>query len=569
MKPLSIALVPLALPLTLLLAPALSAQQRVHDLGTIDNGVSSLGFGHESVANMGDLDGDGIDDLACGAYSSTTNPVGDGTVFVLSGRTWREITRIDGQDHSGRFGQCVANLGDVDKDGVPDIGIGAIYAPRIANQSGPGVAFIYSGKTRKLIHRLQPIQSAVTGEFGKSMAGLGDVDGDGYADFAIGAPRENNRGYVYIYSGKTGTVLHKCAASVPVSEFGQSIVSLSDIDGDKIDDVGVLARRATVSSSQVPGPIWIFSGKTGFQIRRIDPTTYGLPDPEPLLRSIPDLDGDKKPDLVIAFPKFNPGNYYQGEVHAFSSTTGKLVSTCRAPRTSTNYGFGRGFDTLPDMDGDGSPEILIGDIQYATGLPSTGAILVFAAKTGKLQSTIVSGLSSQPSVSLGYIVSSLGDLNRDGNPDFYTRFTSSKTTEVGMCLLSARPVDMSSDRRSISIFKGGKAVLSIHAGPKHSKDLCMVIGSASGSYPGLMIGGKKLHLNLDSYLSFTLAAPHAVFFNNQSFLDAQGRGQVGFTMPLGLDPSLAGATLHHSCLLLGTGGLDFANIAIPLEITLF
>jgi len=83
------------------------------------------------------------------------------------------------------------------------------------------------------------------------------------------------------------------------------------------------------------------------------------------------------------------------------------------------------------------------------------------------------------------------------------------------------------------------------------------------------VGGKRLHLNIDAYLTFTMSAPHAVFTNNLASLDIQGEGKAGFTLPGGLPASLAGATLHHSALFLSPKGLDFANLAVPLVLTRF
>jgi len=559
----------LALPAILVsLFASLPAQQKLHDLMKIGEGNTWIGRNESSVANMGDLDGDGMDDLVAGARYSTSNPNLDGTVFVISSRTNRQLAKIHGKHQSGQFGYCVENLGDVDKDGVPDFGVGSPSAPWFNNQGGPGLAFVYSGKTRKLIRQITPGPSFTIG-FGTTMAGMGDLDGDGHADYAVAAPDSNNPGRVYVYSGKAGTLLYTIVPTEYARKFGQGLAELPDIDGDKIADLAILGGPIKFSSTATHSPIWWYSGKTGKLIRRALTTPRYSSAPSLLLRSCEDLDGDKKRDVLVGWPDARISNFYEGEVQAYSSGTAKLLHSYRLPTPSRNSGFGRSFDCIPDRDNDGSPEILIGDSGFLSGMSSKGAIHVFSAKSEKLIETITTQTQQRSSVLFGQSVTALGDLNHDGNWDFCNSIGYASPATWWLQVFSANSLDLSTDTNSVSIFRGGKAAISIHAGASHSGDLVMMLGSASGSYPGITVSGKKLHLNADSYLSFTLGAPHAVFFNNLSVLDANGEGGVGFVLPSGLSPALAGTILHHSCLMIGKGGLDFANIAVPLEIKLF
>lgn len=559
----------LALPAMLVsLFTSLPAQQELHDLMKIGEGSALIGRGESSVANMGDLDGDGMDDLVAGARTSPSNPNLDGTVFVISSRTNRQLAKIHGRHNYGQFGYCIENLGDVDKDGVPDFGVGSPTAPFISNTSGPGLAFVYSGKTRKLIRTITP-GPTFSIWFGAAIAGMGDLDADGHADYAVSAPDVNNPGRVYVYSGKAGTLLYTIVSAEYARGFGRGLAELPDIDGDKVMDLAILSRPVRISSTVTSSPIWWYSGKTGKLIRRALTTPRHLGDSSLLLRTCEDLDGDKKRDVLVGWPNAKISNFYEGEVQAYSSGTAKLLHSYRLTTSSRNIGFGRSFDCVPDRDNDGSPEILIGDTGFYSGMTSKGAIHVFSAKSEKLIETITTRIQQRSNVSLGHSLTALGDLNRDGNWDFCTDIAYSSPSTRWLQVFSANSLDLSTDTSSVSIFRGGKAAISIHAGTKHANDLVMMLGSASGSYPGILVSGKRLHLNADSYLTFTLGAPHAVFFNNLSVLDANGQGGVGFVLPTGLSPALAGTVLHHSCLFVGKGGLDFANIAVPLEIQLF
>lgn len=554
----------LALPLAL----PLSAQKDVHDLTMLNARNSAIGGYPDMVANMGDLDGDGHDDLALGVYNSTFNPSGDGSVVLLSGATGRELDVIHGGELRGQFGRQVANVGDVDKDGVPDLCVGAPASPAIGTSTGPGMVFVYSGKTRKLLLTIKNPTGAARG-FGLAIDAIGDVDKDGYADFVVGAPDENNKGAAYIISGKTGSVHVRIAPSISIQKFGQALVGLPDVDSDQVPDVAILCRFANVNSSNVYGAIFVHSGKHGGLIHTISPSPTYVAEPNILLRTCPDIDGDKNADLAVGFPNGSTAGRYHGEVHLYSSGTGKMLTLLKAPGWTTGSSFGNGFDAIPDVDQDGSPELLVCDPKYVSGNSSAGGYHLFSAKSGKLLRTFTSTHTMKAGVRLGASVDFLGDLNRDGNWDFMSEYYDPSVANRRAIVLSANPIDLSSDVKSLSLFRGGKSAISIHAGTRHANALAMMLGSASGTWPGIQVGQGTLQLNLDAYLQFTLAAPHAVFFNNMSLLDARGEGGVGFVLPAGLPPSLAGTRLYHSCLMFGTHGLDFANISIPLDLTLF
>lgn len=555
------------LPLVFLTLP-LSAQKAVHDLDTLNARNSAIASFPNMIANMGDMDKDGFDDMAVGVPSNTFNPSGDGSVVLLSGATGREIGVIHGSNRKGSFGRQVVNVGDVDKDGVPDICIGAPTSPSSASSTGYGMVFVYSGKTRKLIRTIKtPIGS--TRDFGIAIDGIGDVDKDGHADFVVGAPLGGSTGSAYIISGKTGSIHARLSQTLTMSKFGQSVVGIPDVDSDQIPDVAILGHFAKINNATVYGPIWVFSGRHGGLIYTIKPSPTYTAGPSVLLRTCPDIDGDKKEDLMIGFPYGSLGSQYFGEIDIYSSGTGKRITRLKSPGGTAGSSFGYGFAAIPDMDQDGSPEVLVSDYRFISGNASAGAFHLFSAKTGKWMRTFTSNHTKRNLVRVGHVVDFLGDLNRDGNPDFVSFFHETNVANRQALLLSVNPLDLSSDVKSISLFRGGKSAISIHAGTRHAKSLVMMIGSASGTYPGIKIGQGTLHLNMDSYLQFTLAAPHALFWNNLSQLDSNGEGGVGFVLPTGLHPSLAGTRFHHSCLLIGTRGLEFANISIPLDLTLF
>jgi len=104
----------------------------------------------------GDLDGDGHGDLVVGAYDSMGSAWGN--VLVYSGRTWKEIADFWNNTAEAGFGIALATLGDVDKDGVTDLAVGACKG----SAGGNGFTFIYSGRTREVLRTIpappQPLE---------------------------------------------------------------------------------------------------------------------------------------------------------------------------------------------------------------------------------------------------------------------------------------------------------------------------------------------------------------------------------------------------------------------------
>ena len=176
--------------------------------GTLDD----FEFFGSSVASLGDLDGDGLGDLAVGAYNDDDGGFNRGAVWVLflnsdgTVNSHQKISDTEGGftgtlDDGDFFGQSVASLGDLDGDGVGDLAVGADED----DDGGIGrgavwVLFLNTDGTVKSHQKISDTQGGFTGilddfdNFGKSVASLGDLDGDGLGDLAVGAPIDNDGG---------------------------------------------------------------------------------------------------------------------------------------------------------------------------------------------------------------------------------------------------------------------------------------------------------------------------------------------------------------------------------------
>jgi hypothetical protein len=126
----------------------------------------------------------------------------------------------------GYFGWAVSELRDIDHDGVTDIIIGE---PQLTS-AGPGRTWVYSGRTGRLIYRFHGVGSDAQGY---AIADAGDVNGDGVSDIVTGAPGDgSDEGRAYLYSGASGTLIHRFTGFADGDAFGAAVSSAGDVNHD-------------------------------------------------------------------------------------------------------------------------------------------------------------------------------------------------------------------------------------------------------------------------------------------------------------------------------------------------
>ena len=125
---------------------------------------------------------------------------------------------------------------------------------------------------------------------------------------------------------------------------------------------------------------------------------------------------------------------------------------------------------------------------------------------------------------------------------------------------------LSEDVNALSLSAGGTVALSLDAGPSHAGEIYWIFGSGTGTSPGTPIGSVLLPLNFDGYFKLTLFRPFAgIFTAFLGVLSPSGTAVAAFTVPPGIDPSLAGVTLNHAYVSSPMfGGADFASNAMPV-----
>lgn len=225
--------------------------------------------------------------------------------------------QLDGFAAGDRVGFSTANAGDVDADGHDDILLGGIGA----NSYG-GVAALYSGRTGQLFYSLPGLPDS---HLGFTLAGTGDLTGDGIGNFLVGAPSwwgTGVPGRVYLYSGNHAAVTHTFSGGLDES-FGSALAGGKDVDGDGMPDFLIGAPGIDgVGSAWTIGGVYVMSGATG-QLRHYrsgqnQDDAFGE-----VVSGLGDIDGDGHDDYMVGCPEMDPVNSESGSVLVYSGGTGQ------------------------------------------------------------------------------------------------------------------------------------------------------------------------------------------------------------------------------------------------------
>ena len=329
-----------------------------------------------SVSNAGDVNGDGIDDLIIGArfadVDSNSNFSNEGESYVIFGSNSSFDASIDletldgdngfvilGINEGDTSGRSVSGAGDVNGDGINDLIIGAPYADISSSYSAEGESYVIFGSLNlgnSGSIELDQLDSSNNGfvvlgideddNSGRSVSGAGDVNGDGIDDLIIGAPNASYINY-YGYQGASYVVFGDSnlenSGSIELDQlngsngfvipgannydnFGRSVSSAGDFNGDGIDDLIIGAPYADVSYrySREGASYLIFGssnlGNSGsVELDQLDGSNgfviSGVDNNDNLGRSVSsagDINGDGIDDIIIGAPNADSRNYYYG-----------------------------------------------------------------------------------------------------------------------------------------------------------------------------------------------------------------------------------------------------------------
>ena len=384
------------------------------------NDPNSVRFGC-SVACAGDVNGDGYADVIIGSW---------GKAYLFPGSP-AGLHPIPNWESSGvGHGDSVASAGDVDRDGFDDVVVGD---PSFHTSVGSAVgrASLYRGGPSGL-ETIPAWTSSGDDQsyawYASSVASAGDVNRDGYADVIVGARYHNawlgGEGMAYLYLGGSSGLAAVPAwthsgETQPMAQFGSSVASAGDVNGDGFDDV-IVGAHYFESSIGEEGKAYLFLG---------DPAGLGfLPAWTSLgedrigawfgwsVASAGDVNGDGYADVIVGAPLNYGTGRHEGKAFLF---LGSAVGLDPAPAwTSSGFprqdaSFGTCVASAGDVNGDGFFDVVIGAYGHTTTVGDVGMAYVFRGGPSGLapDPAWTSSGEDRAGSEYGLSVASAGDVN--------------------------------------------------------------------------------------------------------------------------------------------------------------
>ena len=336
----------------------------------------------------GDVNSDGYGDLLVGAFLHDGGgpPGADrGRAYLYlgspSGLGANPAWVVDGDEDGASFGTSVASAGDVDNDGFGDVIVGAYR-----HDGGAGVGanrgrvYLFKGGPTGL--STTPSWTATGDEdeakIGNSVAGAGDVDGDGYDDLVVGATHHSGGGYLrgraYLYLGGApvpgSTPAWTATGDEDDAWLGRSVASAGDVNGDGFADVIVGAYQHDAGSGPNNGQAYVYlGGPSGLASSPVWTGSGSQPNAEygTSVASAGDVNADGYSDIIVGAIEIAvvaPGHAY---VYLGTSSGPEATPAWSAPGDEDLSHFGISVSSAGDVNGDGYSDVIAGADQHSGG----------------------------------------------------------------------------------------------------------------------------------------------------------------------------------------------------------
>ncbi|MGB0953837.1 MAG: VCBS repeat-containing protein [Planctomycetota bacterium] len=526
--------------------------------------------GAYKVSGAGDVNGDGFDDLIVGA--DTTDPGGlsnAGSAYVYSGVDGSLLYQWDGTASGDSFGVFVSGAGDMNGDGFADLVIGA----RDASPGGlpnAGSAFAYSGVDGSLLYQWDGVGQS--DRFGSYVSDAGDINGDGFGDVIIGARDASpgaliNAGSAYAYSGADGSLLHQWDGEAASDRFGSIVSGAGDVNGDGTPDLVVGAFAADPGGLTSAGSAYVYSGADGLLLYRWDGEAewdhFGG-----AVSGAGDFNGDGFDDVAVGASSASPGGLSSaGSAYVYSGADGSLLHQWDGGGP-TGYFMGTSVSDAGDVNGDGTPDLLIGLLRkHNSGQGWHCAANVYSGLGGAL----IHEWDTEPGASsLSVQVSGAGDVNGDGFADLMLGAIGPEPagfTNAGMVFVYDFQPFLLTNTRTISATAGGVLDITLDFPDAAASQEYITLMSIHGTGP--IEYGVDIPLSLDNYLHDSAAGiyPFSTTSDLHGTLDSLGDATAVITFPAGAFHFAVGRTFWLAAVSFPTGQLPaYSSAAVAVEI---
>ncbi len=352
-------------------------------IGTVNGEYARDQFGI-AVGGGGDVNNDGVADFLVGANVNDDGGDAAGKAYLyLGGATFDatpDLTVIGGA--ADFLGNAVDIIDDVNNDGFDDILIAASFNSDIAARAGK-VLLLYGGDPLDNTPDLTAFGEAASDYFGHSVTGAGDLNGDGFNDWAVGSYKADdgsldNIGKVYVFFG--GNPPDDIADLTIVGNadgerFGFAVAGAGRFNGDSYDDLVVGAYSYDSGSNLNLGRAYVYFGGNPMD---------GTPDLimtgenafdffGTSVAGGKDLNGDTYDDIIVGATGVDySGHLDAGKCYVFlgGGSPDNVVDFSYAPQRANSDLFGSAVDLVTDLDGNSYDDFIIGardDNEATTG----------------------------------------------------------------------------------------------------------------------------------------------------------------------------------------------------------
>jgi len=394
-------------------------------------------FGH-CVASVGDVNGDGYDDVIVGAYSNNNVGEYDGEAYVYHGSSSGLTQDADpdwsdqGEAGNDNFGYCVAGAGDVNDDGYDDVIVGAYGHSGAISYNGKVYAYHGSSSGLSTTPDWTDEGEGRDDYFGRNLASAGDVNGDGYSDVLVGAYGKdtdlgNNVGKAYAYlgsgSGLSSSPDWSVTGGADGDYFGRSVGSAGDVNRDGYNDVIVGADRNDDAGSSA-GKAYVYLGTCSGPSQNPGWTGEGESAGDLLgfsVASAGDVNGDGYSDVITGAHGNDDGGSNAGEVYLYQylpNPTLELLNLGSDVGGNEWDNFGSSVAS-GDINGDGYSDIIVGADGVDVGEDnSVGRVYIYHGSENGIGTTPNTYVTGEEDGDLfGSRVACAGDVNSDGYDD--------------------------------------------------------------------------------------------------------------------------------------------------------